>query len=157
MLLELAEDIHLLAARKKVKLQIGEMDESVVRGDAARLRQLFLNLLENAVKYTPTRGTIRLSLAHNDGKARVTIQDTGIGIPKKDLTRIFDRFYRVKSGGTGSGLGLSIAKWIAEAHNGTIEVTSRERKGSTFVVMLPLTHTPENSPRFLASMKQKVS
>ena len=71
-------------------------------------------------------------------KATVSIGDTGIGIPKRDLQKVFDRFYRVKSDGSGSGLGLSIAKWIAEAHHGTIEVSSREKKGSTFTVTLPL-------------------
>ena len=82
---------------------------------------------------------ITLSLKRNDGKAEISIGDTGIGIPKKDLRKIFDRFYRVKSDGTGSGLGLAIAKWIAEAHHGAIDVKSREKKGSVFIVTLPLT------------------
>jgi signal transduction histidine kinase len=99
---------------------------------------LFLNLIENAVKYTPPRGKVTFSLKRENDQAVVSIGDTGIGIPKKDLQKVFDRFYRVKADGSGSGLGLAIAKWIAEVHHGTIQVSSRERKGSTFTVTLPI-------------------
>ena len=135
---ELAEDALVLAAPKRIKIEVGELENLKVRGDAARLRQLLLNLVENAVKYTPDHGAVSLSLTRLGGNAAVRISDTGVGIPKKDLPKIFDRFYRVHADGSGSGLGLAIAKWIAEAHHGTIEVTSRERKGSTFTVFLPL-------------------
>jgi heavy metal sensor kinase len=135
---ELAEDALVLAAPKRIKVEVGELESLKVRGDAARLRQLLLNLVENAVKYTPDHGTVSLTLTRLGGNAAVRIGDTGIGIPKKDLPKIFDRFYRVQADGSGSGLGLAIAKWIAEAHHGTIEVTSREKKGSTFTVLLPL-------------------
>lgn len=135
---ELAEDALVLAAPKRIKIEVGELESLKVRGDAARLRQLLLNLVENAVKYTPDHGTVSLTLTRLGGNAAVRIGDTGIGIPKKDLPKIFDRFYRVQADGSGSGLGLAIAKWIAEAHHGTIEVTSREKKGSTFTVLLPL-------------------
>jgi two-component system, OmpR family, sensor kinase len=138
---EIAEDALVLAAPKKIKVDIGDLENLKVRGDAARLRQLFLNLVENAVKYTPDHGSVSLALTKEGTNAAIRIGDTGIGIPKKDLPKIFDRFYRVQADGSGSGLGLAIAKWIAEAHNGTIEVTSREKKGSTFVVLLPLLHT----------------
>ena len=134
----LAEDALMLASQKKMKIETLHIDPVMIRGDAARLRQLFLNLIENAVKYTPPKGTITVSLVRLTDKATVSIGDTGIGIPKRDLQKVFDRFYRVKSDGSGSGLGLSIAKWIAEAHHGTIEVSSREKKGSTFTVTLPL-------------------
>ncbi|HJZ11842.1 MAG TPA: ATP-binding protein, partial [Acidobacteriota bacterium] len=103
-----------------------------------RLHQLFLNLIDNAVKYSEPQSTVTLSLRRIEANAEVSIQDTGIGIPKKDLSKIFDRFYRVKTDGSGSGLGLAIAKWIAEAHHGTVRVNSREKKGSTFIVTLPL-------------------
>lgn len=138
MLRELAEDALVLAAGKKIKVEVGTMESLAVRGDETRLRQLFLNLVENAIKYTPPNGAVTLTLTRTDNKATVRISDTGIGIPRKDLSKIFDRFYRVKSDGTGSGLGLAIAKWIAEAHHGTIDVSSREKKGSTFTVTLPL-------------------
>jgi two-component system OmpR family sensor kinase len=135
---ELAEDALVLAAPKRIRVSVGELESLKVRGDAARLRQLLLNLLENAVKYTPEHGVVSLSLTKAGTNAAIRIGDTGIGIPKKDLQKIFDRFYRVQADGSGSGLGLAIAKWIAEAHDGTIEATSREKKGSTFTVLLPL-------------------
>jgi two-component system, OmpR family, sensor kinase len=138
MIYGLAEDARVLASKKKISVESVRIDPVTIRGDAARLKQLFLNLIENAVKYTPPRGTVTFSLTHENGQAVVSISDTGIGIPKKDLQKVFDRFYRVKSDGSGSGLGLAIAKWIAEAHHGSIQVSSREKKGSTFTVILPL-------------------
>ena len=134
----LAEDARVLASAKKISVECLQINPVIIRGDAARLKQLFLNLIENAIKYTPQRGTITFSVTRENNQAVVSIDDTGIGIPKKDLQKVFDRFYRVKSDGSGSGLGLAIAKWIAEAHHGTIRVTSREKKGSTFTVTLPL-------------------
>ncbi len=138
MVLGLTEDARVLASKKKITVEILRMDPVIIRGDAGRLRQLFLNLIENAIKYTPQRGTVSFSLTRENDQAIVSISDTGIGIPKKDVEKVFDRFYRVKSDGTGSGLGLAIAKWIAEAHHGTIQVSSREKKGSTFTVTLPV-------------------
>jgi len=134
----LAEDARVLASRRKIKVQIGAMEPTSVRGDATRLHQLFLNLIDNAVKYSEPHSTVTLSLRRIEGNVEVSIQDTGIGIPKKELSKIFNRFYRVKTDGSGSGLGLAISKWIAEAHHGTISVNSREKKGSTFIVTLPL-------------------
>jgi heavy metal sensor kinase len=138
MIHELMEDARVLASEKKINVEILQIDPVIIRGDAARLKQLFLNLIENAVKYTPQRGRVTFALARENDQAVVSIGDSGIGIPKKDLQKVFDRFYRVKSDGSGSGLGLAIAKWIAEAHHGTIRVSSREKKGSTFIVTLPL-------------------
>ncbi len=135
---ELAEDALVLASPKRIKVHVGELECLNVRGDAARLRQLLLNLVENAVKYTPPQGVITFTLARVGNNAAISITDTGIGIPKKNLSKIFERFYRVQSEGTGSGLGHPIAKWIAEAHNGSIQVTSREKRGSIFTVELPL-------------------
>jgi heavy metal sensor kinase len=134
----LTEDARVLASKKKITVEILRMDPVSIRGDAPRLRQLFLNLIENAVKYTPQHGAVTFTLTRENDRAVVSIGDTGIGIPKRDLQKVFDRFYRVKSDGSGSGLGLAIAKWIAEAHHGTIQVSSREKKGSTFTVTLPL-------------------
>jgi signal transduction histidine kinase len=138
MLRGIAEDARVLAARRKIKVEIGTMEPAIVRGDATRLHQLFLNLIDNAVKYSEPHSTVTLSLRRVEGSVEVSVQDTGIGIPKKELSKIFNRFYRVNSDGSGSGLGLAIAKWIAEAHHGTIRVNSREKKGSTFIVTLPL-------------------
>ena len=112
----------------------------VVSGDPDALRQLSLILLDNAVKSTPAGGRIDFRLEQVNGTARLTVQDTGIGIADEDLPHIFERFYRAdrsrQAGGTG--LGLSIAKWIAEQHNGSIAVASTPSKGSTFTVTLPL-------------------
>jgi two-component system, OmpR family, sensor kinase len=137
MLKGLVEDARVLASKKKITVHTARIDPVTIRGDAARLKQLFLNLIENAVKYTPQHGTVTFSLMHDEKHAVISISDTGIGIPKKDMTKVFDRFYRVKSDGSGSGLGLAIAKWIAEAHHGSILVSSQEKKASTFTVTLP--------------------
>jgi two-component system OmpR family sensor kinase len=141
MIKEISEDAQVLASKKRIKVDLGSVQSVKIRGDAARLRQLFLNLIENAVKYTPPRGRVTLSVERANGGAKVSVQDTGIGIPRKDQSKIFDRFYRVKPESEGeiggSGLGLAIAKWIAEAHRGTIHVKSEPRRGSTFTVLLP--------------------
>lgn len=119
-------DAEVLAEPKKIKVRLQHADPVTIKGDALRLRQLFLNLVDNAVKYTPDRGSITISLIRQNGNALFTIKDTGIGIPRKDVGRIFERFYRVEQSSNGnipgSGLGLSIAKWIAEAHQGSIDV-----------------------------------
>jgi signal transduction histidine kinase len=113
-----------------------------VNGDRLRLRQLLLNLVDNAIKYTPEDGSIFLSLEKENGYAKLTIKDTGIGIPVGEQAKIFDRFYRVDKARSrelgGSGLGLSIAKWITDIHKGRISVESEIDKGSAFCVLLPL-------------------
>ncbi len=110
--------------------------------DADRLQQVFHNLFENAMRYTPAGGAIRVRLAAAPGEARMQVSDTGIGIPEKDLPFVFERFFRSDRARRaymgGSGLGLSIARWIVEAHKGTIAAASRVGKGSTFTVTLPL-------------------
>jgi two-component system OmpR family sensor kinase len=139
---EVINDVRLLGESKNIKIYVRRLDPLILEGDRNRLRQLFLNILHNAVKYTPANGRIVISLEQSNGKAVVRIRDTGIGIQKQDLPKIFDRFYRAPSSKNdttpGSGLGLSIAKWIVEAHHGTIEVQSKPKRGSTFTVTLPL-------------------
>jgi heavy metal sensor kinase len=116
-------------------------DQAVVSGDPDRLRQLFLNLVDNAIKYTPEGGRVTLSWRREDGWVRVDVSDTGVGIPAEDLPHIFERFYRVDKARSrekgGTGLGLSIAQWIAHAHGGRIEVESQVGEGTTFTVWLP--------------------
>jgi signal transduction histidine kinase len=101
-----------------------------------------MNILDNAIRYTPAPGTVSLSLRREGQMAIVTITDTGIGIPAKDIPFIFERFYRVDKSRSraegGSGLGLAICRHIAEAHGGKIEVESQIGAGSTFSVWLPL-------------------
>ncbi|MCX6122762.1 MAG: ATP-binding protein [Ignavibacteriales bacterium] len=141
---QLFEETKVLAESKKIKVQLEHTQPIQINGDAVRLKQLFLNLIDNALKYTPPRGQVTLTLAKKEGDAVLSVKDNGIGIPRKDQTKIFERFYRVdRSEDTtedagGSGLGLSIAKWITEAHNGSIELKSREGKGSTFTVRFPI-------------------
>jgi signal transduction histidine kinase len=119
---------------------IERLEGAVVEGDADYLKQLFLILLDNAHKYTPVDGTIRLDGNVEDGEARVVVSDSGPGIEPEDLPRIFDRFYRGSSADStdGSGLGLSIAQRIAEQHGGHIDADSEPHRGSRFTVTLPL-------------------
>jgi heavy metal sensor kinase len=139
---ELYEDTELLAERKHIQVSLQGNAAITLVGDRGRLRQLFLNLVDNAIKYTPEGGTVALGLTRHDGTAVFEVTDSGIGIPPEELERIFDRFYRVDKARTrefgGSGLGLSIAKWIAEMHRGNIEVKSEPKRGSTFTVVLPI-------------------
>jgi two-component system phosphate regulon sensor histidine kinase PhoR len=104
------------------------------------LGQVFLNLLDNAIKYTPDQGTITIAAGEKEGTIEINIEDTGIGIPPKDLSRIFERFYRVDKARSrelgGTGLGLAIVKHLVEAHRGTVLVES-SGKGSRFSVTLP--------------------
>lgn len=139
---ELYEDSEVLAERKDIHVALRETADIRIVGDRLRLRQLILNLIDNAIKYTPQGGTVTLRLGKENGSARIQVSDTGIGIPADEQTKIFDRFYRVDKARSrelgGSGLGLSIAKWIAELHRGTITVQSSPHEGSTFTVLLPL-------------------
>jgi signal transduction histidine kinase len=111
--------------------------------DRHRIREMLLNLVTNAIKYTPQGGAVDLSLADQDGAVSITVRDTGIGIAPGDLPHIFDRFWRADPARSrtgdrpGTGLGLAITKWIAEAHGGTITVQSRPGRGTVFTVRLP--------------------
>ncbi len=122
-------------------IRLGSEDQALVMGDRARLHQLLLNLVDNAIKYTPSGGSITLSLENNGGWVRVAIHDTGIGISPEQQQHIFDRFYRTDKARSreqgGSGLGLSIVAWLAQAHNGRVTVESTLHKGSSFFVWLP--------------------
>ena len=135
---------ELLAEQAGVGMDIKLPPEPlVVSVDRSRVRQLALNLIENAVKYTPRGGQVSVELGGNDGRAVFSVADTGIGIAPGDLPHVFDRFWRADSARTrtseraGTGLGLAICKWIAEAHGGTIDVQSRPGRGTTFTVGLP--------------------
>jgi two-component system OmpR family sensor kinase len=131
-----------IARKKEIDFRLGRNDKMVVRGNKIQLRQLLMNLIDNAIKYTPVHGTVTLNSLRQEGVAKISVTDTGIGIPGGDLEKIFHRFYRVDKARSremgGTGLGLSIAKWIAELHRGRIEVQSQPSAGSTFTVFLPL-------------------
>lgn len=126
--------------RRAVKVSLGDEDQVVVTGDRDQMKQMVLNLVENAIKYTPDDGEVTLSVYKNDSMARVQVTDTGPGIPREVQEHIFDRFYQGghRSVRGGTGLGLSIASRIAVSHGGRIEVESELGKGSTFTVHLPL-------------------
>jgi len=138
----LSTDVEVLCQEKGLSFQLGQSQDLVVKGDEARLRELFMNLLDNAIKYTPAPGTVSVSFRREGQMAVVAIMDTGIGIPAEDIPFIFERFYRVDKSRSraegGSGLGLAICRHIAEAHGGKIEVESQVGVGSTFSVWLPL-------------------
>ena len=146
---ETRETGELLAEQAGVHVEVATPPEPVIfEVDTQRFRQLVLNLLTNAVKYTPRGGSVHVQLGENDGRVTLTVADTGIGIALGDLPHIFDRFWRADSARTrtgerpGAGLGLAICKWIAEAHGGQIEVASRAGRGTMFTVTLPRTGAP---------------
>lgn len=141
-LIEVMQEMGLLAG-ERVQLKLMSIDQVQVNGDRDRLKQVFINLISNAIKYTPQGGDVSVDLQRDTKQVRVDIHDTGPGIPPKDLPHIFDRFYRGEKSRTraktgGYGLGLSIANWIVDKHGGSIEVQSLEGQGSTFSVLLPL-------------------
>ena len=140
---EVCKQGRTLAQAKQMIFQEDIVEVPVmVEGDRDALHRLFLILIDNAVKYTPPKGVITVSLTNNDGFAFAEVRDTGIGIASEDLPHIFDRFYRTDKARSrelgGVGLGLSIARWETETHGGTIQIESALGKGSVFQVRLPL-------------------
>lgn len=141
---EAFETAQILGEEARVEAALETPDELVVvEADQRRIGQLVMNLVTNAIKYTPAGGRIWMSLTGTATAATISVRDTGVGIAPGDVARVFDRFWRadVARSRTGErpgfGLGLAIAKWIAEAHGGSIAVTSRPGRGSTFTVTLP--------------------
>lgn len=142
LLLEVFQEMRILAGTN-VALKVADIDEVQVQGDRDRLKQVLLNLVANAIQYTPPGGEVIMSLARIGQQARIIVRDTGPGIPAKDLPFIFERFYRAeksrtRSRSSGFGLGLSISQWIVENHGGTIKVDSKEGQGTTFAIWLPI-------------------
>ncbi|MCD6186964.1 MAG: hypothetical protein J7K09_02265 [Desulfuromusa sp.] len=145
-IIELHHQAQLLATTKNIRVDLHCPDEQIIlSADSLRLRQVFLNLLTNAIKYTPEDGSVTIGLRVNKNNVEITIADTGIGIDDENLDVIFDRFYRVNKTDNrndgGSGLGLAIVKWIVNAHAGSITVSSIPGQGSEFTVILPLPQT----------------
>jgi signal transduction histidine kinase len=143
---QLVRSTQTLAHSKDIGLHLHTSSPLMVYGDEERLKQLLYILLDNAIKYTPDGGEVNLSLSIESHDKQpilhIVVQDTGVGIPVEEQDRIFDRFYRVDKNRSrqmgGTGLGLAIAKWIVEAHHGTIQVFSTVGKGSTFTVIIPI-------------------
>ena len=141
-LLEVFQQGRVLA-QERVEVVLGDLDQALVMGDRDRLKQLFLNLVANAIQYTPHHGRVTLGMKLVGEWVHVSVADTGPGIPADELPHVFERFYRVDKSRRrpslgGAGLGLSIAYWITRNHGGRIEAASETGKGSTFSVWLPL-------------------
>jgi signal transduction histidine kinase len=121
----------------------------VLLANQAALERLFMCVMDNAVKYTPPGGHVTLVLSLEDSQAIIEVRDTGIGIAQQDLPHVFERFYRADQARSretrGSGLGLSIAKWITETHNGSIDLRSQPGQGTTVSIRLPLTNEIRNN------------
>lgn len=133
---------EILCAPKRQSMVCSPLPEIAIEANEDLLKQMLLNLLDNAIKYTPSGGDVFVSLEEHEGVATVLVRDTGIGIPLQDQPHIFERFYRVDKARSrkvgGAGLGLAIARWIAEAHQGEVNVESPNGQGTTFCVTLPL-------------------
>jgi two-component system OmpR family sensor kinase len=144
---EVFESATILGEDAELTVSLLVLEPATVLGDATRLRQLFMNLVMNAIKYTPRGGRVEISLSHRLDGVTFSVRDTGIGIAPSDLPHIFERFWRadrVRSRASergGFGLGLAISQWIAQAHGGSILATSRLGRGSMFTVHLPTAGT----------------
>ncbi|MHB2016279.1 MAG: ATP-binding protein [Candidatus Xenobia bacterium] len=141
---DIAAVLEPYAQKSEVKLELDVHNKDIpqVVADEDRLRQVIINLVDNAIKYSPQRSSVRIQLSKNDRDVMLSVIDKGAGIPESELENIFERFYRVEKGRSskysGRGLGLAIAKHIVEAHGGFIRVTSQVGKGSNFTINLPL-------------------
>jgi signal transduction histidine kinase len=134
------ESIRSLAAQHQVTVGIGSFEEAPITGDPVLVRRLLLILLDNAIKFTPVGGDVRLDVTVADGRRLVVITDTGVGIPPEDLPRVFERFFRsdtARQETDGAGLGLAIARWIADQHGASLSVRSKPGAGTTVTVSFP--------------------
>jgi signal transduction histidine kinase len=151
---ECVHSARTLALAKKITLTFDGASESPIHADESLLRRMILNLLDNAIKYTPEGGRATVACRRQGDEYILSITDTGTGIPVELQPRIFERFFRAdearsrsESNGGGAGLGLAISRWIAEAHQGRLELTRSDSKGSTFTATLLA------KPEFHASLR----
>lgn len=143
-----------LAAPRQVQVDLELQDEALLHGDETLIRRLVMNLVDNAVKFTPSGGRVSVAVTRAGDRFRISVSDTGTGIPESIRERIFDRFVRgdVARGrrgasGEGAGLGLAIARWVAEAHGGRLSLEASSAAGSTFVASLPVSSNAQFFPR----------
>ncbi|MFZ7133707.1 MAG: sensor histidine kinase [Eubacteriales bacterium] len=133
--------MELIMSEKNISFDAIIGDEIIIRGDKSRLEQLLVILIDNAIKYTPEGGHIKISLMSTSDKVVLSVKDSGVGISPEDKKKIFDRFYRVDKVRSreqgGAGLGLSIAKWVIQEHKGTINIESKVGLGSEFIIEFP--------------------
>jgi heavy metal sensor kinase len=138
---ECVRSARALALNKRLSLNFEPSDDISLRGDEDLVRRMVLNLLDNAIKYTPDGGAVSVKLWREGGMIKFRVADNGIGIPEESAARVFERFYRVDKARSraegGSGLGLPIVKWIAEAHQGAVSLESAPERGSSFTITLP--------------------
>jgi signal transduction histidine kinase len=143
---DVARDYQILAAQKHLQLQVANVDESEVNGNAEFLRRMIGNLLSNSLRYTDAGGRLEISSRSAGNQVEIAVSDTGIGIPADCLAMVFDRFFRVDKARAraegGAGLGLSIVRAVVETHKGTVNVTSTVGQGTTFTISLPLIKRP---------------
>ena len=139
---EIQHQAIVLGKDREVETVLGTLEPTEVVGDEWRLRELFLNIVDNAVKYSQEKGTVEINLEHANGMAKISVQDNGIGISPDEQKQVFDRFFRSDTARAhaqkGTGLGLAICKWIAETHQGQIQIESTPGQGSRFTIFLPL-------------------
>jgi signal transduction histidine kinase len=132
------EDCLILAENKEIRFSISSDEDIFVRGEKGKLKEVILNLISNAFKYTPAGGTVLVDVCRSGERVCVSVRDTGIGILANDLLHVFDRYYRIANGGVPSvGIGLNICRQIVELHGGVIRAESVRGKGSVFTVELP--------------------
>jgi signal transduction histidine kinase len=135
------EQMRLLAEDKKVALRCESEERVCVEGDRARLKQVIVNLVDNAIKYTPACGLVGVKVRASNGRAMLEVNDNGVGIPAEALPHIFERFYRVdkaRSRPGGTGLGLAIVRHLVELHGGTVTAENRPEGGARFTLTLPV-------------------
>jgi signal transduction histidine kinase len=149
LLADVFETALILGEQAELEVRLHLVENAIVMGDPPRMRELFLNLITNAIKYTPRGGRVDLTADLRDDGVAFSVQDTGIGISAADLPHVFERFWRADQARSrvpergGNGLGLAISQWIAQAHGGTLTAVSRLGRGSTFTVWLPLPDAAE--------------
>ena len=134
------DSVKAAAASKGITLDVGTFEEAGISGDPALVRQLLLIVLDNAIKFTPPGGRVRLDVSSDDGRATAVVTDTGLGIPPAQLPHVFERFFRgdaARRASQGAGLGLAIARWIAAVHNAGIDVASQPGAGTRVTVSFP--------------------
>ncbi|MBS1842006.1 MAG: HAMP domain-containing protein [Acidobacteria bacterium] len=146
---ECTKNVRTLAAAKQISVSFESFGEALIRGDEGLLRRMLLNLLDNAIKYTPAAGSVAVRCGKHGDSYFLSVQDSGPGIPIELQPRIFERFFRAdkarsrsESDGGGAGLGLSISSWIASAHGGKLELTRSNAEGSVFTAILPIQPLP---------------
>lgn len=144
LLSSVAERMRKKAEDKGIDIKFSGSDDIVLNADGARLEQVLVNLVDNAIRYTPTQGHIELRLRKLENFAEIAVSDTGVGIPKEELPHIWERMYRVEKSRSrargGTGLGLAIVKQIIEAHGGTVDAQSEENWGTTVTVRIPISN-----------------